>query len=298
MPVRSIKNQYRGINAHLHSHNQSDDWLGFHTMQIVDLSRLLIPELHSMGYRTDIEESLQVQPNGDFRLKSDKLTVMDLIGEENDEHPYMAIAISPRSSDMKRGELVVWIEIIGSTTKRSIAHLETYKGRRRLLLDKIVVFVEIDLMHENAPTFETLNDYSQNQPDSYPYRIVVLNPRPNIKRGPAYLYEFGLETQIPIVEIPLSGEDKISFDYNIVYRDLFETGYVALRRVDYTELPLNFERYSPDDQRRIAARMLAVLEAARDGVDLESGPFEVKDITLEDALAQIETLKVQLNPPT
>jgi hypothetical protein len=40
--------------------------------------------------------------------------------------------------------------------------------------------------------------------------------------------------------------------------------------------------------------MLAVLEAACNGVDLETGPFPVNDIELEAALAQIEILKHQL----
>jgi hypothetical protein len=57
---------------------------------------------------------------------------------------------------------------------------------------------------------------------------------------------------------------------------------------------LNFDRYSEADQTRIAARMVAVLEAINNGLDLETAPFSVKNVTLPDALAQIEALKAKM----
>lgn len=49
-----------------------------------------------------------------------------------------------------------------------------------------------------------------------------------------------------------------------------------------------------DDQARIATRMLAVLEAAANGLDLEAGPFPVKTMPLEMALAKLETMHATL----
>ena len=61
LPVRSLKNQYRGINAHLHSQWQAHgNWAGFHTRHIGDLAGLLRRQLYPMGYVAEIEESLQV----------------------------------------------------------------------------------------------------------------------------------------------------------------------------------------------------------------------------------------------
>ena len=40
--------------------------------------------------------------------------------------------------------------------------------------------------------------------------------------------------------------------------------------------------------------MVAVLEAAQRGIDLETGPFPTLALTLEEALARIEALKVTL----
>jgi hypothetical protein len=61
----------------------------------------------------------------------------------------------------------------------------------------------------------------------------------------------------------------------------------GLESVDYRQLPPHFDRYSPADQARIAARMVAVLRAARAGADLEAAPLPVEDIPLEMALAEI-----------
>jgi len=59
--------------------------------------------------------------------------------------------------------------------------------------------------------------------------------------------------------------------------------------VDYSQLPLHFQRYRKDDQERIGARLVALLNAARAGVDLETGPFSVKAMPLDEALAEIAT---------
>jgi hypothetical protein len=60
--------------------------------------------------------------------------------------------------------------------------------------------------------------------------------------------------------------------------------------VDYSQLPLSFADYSRDDQVRILARMLAILKAERDHLDLENdAPFPVESIPFEEALAQVET---------
>lgn len=61
-PIRSRVNQYRGINAHLHSHWQLEGgWAGFHTNHITDLMRLLRTQLLPMGYTAELESSLQIR---------------------------------------------------------------------------------------------------------------------------------------------------------------------------------------------------------------------------------------------
>ena len=55
-PARSVRNQYLGINAHLHSFWQAvGGWSRFHTNHISDLLRMLRPLLLPLGYDADIE---------------------------------------------------------------------------------------------------------------------------------------------------------------------------------------------------------------------------------------------------
>jgi hypothetical protein len=94
------------------------------------------------------------------------------------------------------------------------------------------------------------------------------------------------------VSIPLNRDDVLEFDFGAPYRKTFEETLYGLERVDYAQLPLNLDRYLPDDQARIARRMLATCAAASRGDDLEAGPFAVDEtITLEDALSQIENIR-------
>jgi len=69
-----------------------------------------------------------------------------------------------------------------------------------------------------------------------------------------------------------------------------ETLY-GLELVDYHHLPHHFDRYSPADQTRIANRMVAVLQAAQAGIDLESGPFAADALPLAEALAKLDLYK-------
>lgn len=87
------------------------------------------------------------------------------------------------------------------------------------------------------------------------------------------------------------GDDVVTVDFGKPYHKTLEDALYGLELMDYRELPENFDRYREDDQRRIALRMLSVLEAAQAGLDLESGPFPVKDLPLDEALKAIETFK-------
>jgi Protein of unknown function (DUF4058) len=313
-PVRSVKNQYVGLNAHLHSFWQATGtWNRFHNAHITHLVETLQAQLLPLGYMTEMEESLQIRhfdPDRPRRPKSDVivydtdpkraiqplspsgggLTVAEFIEEEDVEHPYFAAVIYPFSPDLEMGDAVAWIELLSPTNKGESDDAYAYIGKRRALLDTGLVFVEIDYLHETPPTFPRLPDYSKQQAGAHPYRIVVLDPRPDFKSGPVGHYEFDVDEHIPTVKIPLNAGDSLEFDFGLPYREMFERGFYGYK-MDFTQLPLNFERYSADDQTRIARRMVAVLEAAQNGLDLETGPFLVEAMRLEAALARIEALR-------
>lgn len=316
-PVVSVKNQYKGINAHLHSRLQHESgWSGFHARHIVHLADALQVSLIPMGYIADVEQSLQIhrlndvvnprsdilisdtgQPHRESQLTSipqqQTMSVMELFQEtEVDETPYYAIAIYPRESRRQSGmQPVAWLELRSPTSKIDGEDARKYRSKRLDLLMSGLVFVEIDYLHETPPTFPALaRYYPPEQRSAHPYHIIVIDPRPDFEQGTANPVGFNVDQAFPRVYIPLSNGDGLEFDFGEAYERTFMSGYYGYD-LDYAELPVNFERYSPADQQRIAARMLAVLQAAAQGLDLEQGAFPAADIELTEALAQIAALK-------
>ncbi len=321
-PVRSIKNQYRGINPHLHSYWQSEGgWNSFHSSHIIHLMTLMKAQLRPMGYTADVVQSLQIRRYEDpvGRPESD-VTIYDLdparsvtaltrqmsahqlvlpipqiLGlNEPTEKQYDAIGIY-RYEQPNRGTPVAWIELLSPSNKPGGQDAERYHDKRLKLLQSGIVFVEVDYLHESLPTLENVPIYrtrGQSQPSqmgSHPYRIAVIDPRPVFIEGKGHITEFDVDEDIPTIEIPLNDRDIFSFDFGAAYTKTFEETFYG-DDVDYTQFPQNLDRYSPADQTRIAVRMLAVLEATHDGVDLETGPFPARGLSLEEAMAELQTL--------
>jgi hypothetical protein len=317
-PVRSVRNQYQGINAHLHSHWQAvRGWNNFHNPYIVQLATALKARLWPLGYTAEIEDSLQIRRADEYqqRVQSD-LTILDrmpertaqpvgtarglsglviplpevLDSDQSSERPFSVVALYERTGPHTP---VAWLEILSPSNKRPGADADAYRRKRRDLLDSGIVFIEIDYLHELPPTLPNVADYSRApNAGAHPYRIVVLDPRPDTQHGLASLNEFTVDTPIPTVSIPLSGEDRLAFDFDAPYQRLFQDMLYGLDTVDYATLPLNFDRYSPADQTRIANRMLAVLTAAESGADLEAEPFPAAALSLDEAMAQLAGLGV------
>jgi uncharacterized protein DUF4058 len=325
-PVRSIKNQYHGINAHLHSFWQAKGgWDAFHANHITYLTAALTARLLPMGYIAENQQSLQIRRYGEpaGKPKSDvtiydtqtsrlaaaqtmpaqqtTVKISDLMTLEDEIDDYRAVGIyefAPGQSDL--GEPVAWIELLSPSSKPGGQDGDYYQHKQYKLLKSGIVFVELDYLHESSPTFDRVPPYIASQKSaasnrSHAYRIVVIDPRPVFFDGLGYRREFDVDMVIPQkVDIPLNAGDVLTFDFNAPYQRTFEEHFYGWEQIDYSQLPLNFDRYSPDDQSRIAARMLAVLKAARDGVDLEANaPLPVAEVQLDDALAQINMMDVK-----
>ena len=321
--VRSIRNQYRGINAHLHSYWQRmGGWHSFHGNHIADLLRALRAALLPMGYTADLESSLQVRRlDQPIDEQESDITIFDPhpvrpflpttqpvaapgvvvlpVSDALQEPPvsdkeFMAIAIYQlvhRGRD--QGTLVAWLELLAPSNKGGSQDAVTYRKKRSQLIHGGLVFVELDYLHESGSTLGRLANYrirrrQAAEADDHPYRIAVIDPRPNFAEGKAYIAEFDVDEPIPTLTIPLNGEDTLRFDFDQPYQKTYTETLYGLELVDYSQLPHHFDRYSPTDQARIANRMVAVLQAAQTGVDLESGPFTAGALLLEEALAQID----------
>jgi Protein of unknown function (DUF4058) len=322
MQAKSIKNQYLGVNAHLHSFWQSEaGWGGFHTTHLGDILKALKARLLPMGYTADAERSLQIRRIGDSPrtpradgiiydldpVRSNapylpssghiqRIPMAELLDEDElSEKPYQAIRIFELEANAPQpGKPVAWLELLSPTNKGDTRDAETYRAKRLNVMASGLVFVEIDYLHETPATFFTLPNYQPvrgraRHGQASPYHIIVADPRPILEDGEALVVPFYVDEPIPMVHIPLNAGDSLEFDFDLLYRKTFEEMFYGYN-LDYARLPMNFDRYSEADQTRIAARMLSVLEAAGDGVDLETGPFPVKSLPLAESLAQMEAI--------
>lgn len=323
MVVHSVKNQYPGINAHLHSYWQAvGGWSEFHTNHLTDLMRALRPILLPLGYDAGLERSLQIRridDQGDVQYPQSDVTVYDLnpapirrstpqpagtaervmaipdalYGEPLSQRTYSAIKIYEIvPSRTNPGEPVVWIELLSPSNKPGGRDAQEYFDERLAIIENGIAFVEIDYLHEAPSTLRGLPRYrvrrgQEAEQGARAYRILLIDPHPDLQHGIVRVTEFDVDAPIPTIRIPLSGDDSLEFDFGAPYQKTLTETLYSLSLADYSQLLQNFERYSPADQTRIARRMLAVLQAARDGIDLESGPFPIEELELDDALHHI-----------
>lgn len=304
MPIGKIhapKNQYRGINAHLNSRLQAEGgWDSFHAIHLGDLTKTLRTVLFPLGYTADIEQSLQIkragaptrQPESDVTIYDPDPVRAQQSAAPVGAHPhelvltiptmlalddptieyYRSIVLVERDVESgERGKAVAWIELLSPSNKPRGRDFETYRSKRELLLQTGLVFVEIDYLHQTPPTFAGVPNYATDNPpeDAQPYRITVVDPRPEFLEGKGRSRVFGVDETIPTMTIPLSGDDRLDFDFDAPYQMTFE-GMLYGNEVDYAQLPLKFENYSRADQTRIVNRMLAVIEASQTGAQLDA----------------------------
>ncbi len=328
MAIQSIRNPYRGINPHLHSRWQNrGGWNSFHANHISDLTRALKRVLEPLGYDAETEYSLQIRrpSEGIARPRADVLireqtpirpqvsgTISGMVAPELElpmsavldldegDDLYAAIAIAPIiEGDADQGEPVAWIELLSPANKPGGSDVTEYRAKRHLLLQTGLVLVELDYLHQTLALIPRIPVYfapgrsDVPEADSHPYHITVIDPRPEFMNGKSRTRFADVDQPLPVVTIPLAGADQVTFDFDAPYqRTLTELTYGRL--VDYRQLPDHFDSYSPADQTRIAARMVAILEAAQAGLDLETAALPTLDGSLEALLGRIEALVARL----
>jgi hypothetical protein len=261
--IRALKNQYLGINAHLHSLLQNEGgWDSFHGLHIGDLTKTLQAQLLPMGYEARLKRSLQIR--------------------RHSEKHYHAVWIYKANSS-QQGIPIAWIELLTDSNKSNKRDFERYHEKRFQLLKMGVVFVEIDYLHHPPTKFD--NFFAKGK-DIPPYCVTVHDPRPDLGRGRAYKYQFNVDDLLPKMIIPLYWKDEILFDCSIPYKKTFEEMFYG-DELDYSQLPLKFETYSLTDRQRIASRMVAIKKAVTAGMSLENEPQPIELVSLEEALQEL-----------
>jgi hypothetical protein len=301
MALHVRKNQYRGVNAHLHSvlQHETAGWEGLHTKHIADLTAELSAQLPD-GYIADLEQSLQIRqfhpdtgeeitlkprrglrpdllishiesvlrPTGMALLEdaaAPTLTLSALESIDYDPRTYLS-AIVIRRTDNEDTTPVTWIEVLSPTNKAQGTGAAQYEEKRIKVLQSGLVLVEIDYLHETLSPISKLPSYPDREPNAYPYTIAVTDPRPTLQTGTLRVYGFRVDEPIPTIPIPLAlGDKPVRINLDKVYQQSFEGVSAFSYRVDYEQLPPAFETYDDTDQQRIRVRMQAVIEGVKGG---------------------------------
>jgi hypothetical protein len=295
MAIKFRKNIYNGVNAHLHSSLQNEDsaWEVFHSSHITHIATQIDKQL-PQGYIVEPERSLQIReyhpttgepifvrrkyPKPDITIyetessraasliKSNPLataptlTLPAIESIEDDEDTYLrAVIIRELQADGTFGKAVTWIELLSPTNKPPGEGYIQYREKRTSTLHSGIVLVEIDYLHQTRSPIKGVNSYPDRENDSFAYSVVVTNPQPDLQTGKMETYGLHVDQNLPLVEIPLSKDNKLTFDFGKAYNETYESLQAFSYRVDYEQLPIKFDTYNGADQKRI----LAVMERAK-----------------------------------
>ncbi|MCS6870082.1 MAG: DUF4058 family protein [Anaerolineae bacterium] len=293
MSIRTRRNPYTGVNAHLNSLLRSVpcEWESFHAAHIVDLTRALNARLPS-GYEARTERSLQIrevalsedaaearrqrpQPDGTgFEVEKRSahspisgtppaaLVLSVLETTDVDPEAFLsAVVIYQIQEDNLFGTPITRVELLSPANKPHGASYAQYREKRNAAQRSRMPLVEIDYLHQSPPVIKSLPSYSDRQPNAYPYTVIVSDPRPTLSEGVARLYLFGANALVPLIDIPLVGDDVFTvFDLGAVYNTTYPQTLTCVRVADYSALPLNFERYAPEAQALLRASMATFSE--------------------------------------
>jgi hypothetical protein len=286
MGIYSDRNLYAGVNPHLNSFLQSDpenDWESFHSTHITHLMEALDATLPP-GYACMAEKSLQITRVNDenestrSRSKADVM-IYSTSGMRSGTSPVMEMKSLP-FAEMSLAELddpdealtgvviykitstrripVTRLELLSPGNKPGGAHFEQYWHKRRESLRSEVNLVEVDYLHQFPPVVRHLPSYAHGDENAYPFMIIVSHPHPAYETGKARFFGSHVDVPLPGIQLPLLLEDTMPFDLNSIYDRTCVSNRIFRDAIDYSQLPLAFDRYSPADQERIRARMAAI----------------------------------------
>jgi hypothetical protein len=281
MPLHFPDNRYPGVNTHLNSFLLQPDggWESFHARHISDIVTT-IDKLLPPNYYATTEKSLQISEIGldaifqrrtrpDVSLYQTSPTqqpspsvevapTLSLPLEEiyTDEDDYLPSAVIYEVQDGKiPGKLVTRLEVLSPANKPFNDGYRQYLTKRVETLRSGIRLVEIDYVHEHLSPIAYLPRYRDQEANATPYMITVSDPTPVEGSPKLDVYAFGIEDTVPKAVVPLLGSDHILVDFNAVYQMTFSSLRLFSMLVDYEQLPVNVDRYSPADQQRIKALM-------------------------------------------
>lgn len=287
MPLITRQNQYRGVNAHLHSFLQNNEvgaWVGFHHMHISKLAESLSAALFPR-YEVSVEESLQIHDVDSDRQRRVWPDILINQGDLTSPLPSMAGGLTAPTRTLPAVQTVMIdeetitytaVRITDGETRRVVTHFELlsptnkppargaahYRVKREATLRQGIPMVEIDYLHETTSPIGGIPSYPRRDPAAFPYVIIVTDPRPSLEEGTARVYGLRVDEPLPTIAVPLAGQETFILALDPLYQQTFEGLSSFFGRVDYETLPVAFETYDESDRTRIRLRMAAVQQGA------------------------------------
>ncbi|MDX2139764.1 MAG: DUF4058 family protein [Chloroflexota bacterium] len=157
-----------------------------------------------------------------------------------------AVLIYQTLDQSKTGRVVARIELLSPTNKPGGRHGQSYAVKRMTALETGIPLVEIDYLHE-TPSLSPKSERYPTMKGSYPYTILVSDPRPDWGTGEIQAFSFRVSEPIALFPLPLDKDESIAVNLNGVYRQTLEAG-AWTDSVDYMQPPERFETYSAEDQ--------------------------------------------------
>lgn len=277
------ENKYPGINPHLNSalQQKGGDWKSFHAAHIIHIFEALDASLPD-SYYAKPETSIQigVYDTDIMALKPTSQIIADVLVSREGEHdsvvqqktnndistPTLTLPIPQLVAEEEMPTAIVIyegirpitrIELLSPANKPRGSHYAAYLVKREETLYTGLRLVEIDYLHERRPIIYGIPSYPDREAGGTPYSIIVSDPRPTPSEGYTAVYGFGVMDTLPIIALPLEGEDTVRVDFGALYNQTYNRR-PFLRLVDYTQIPLNIEAYTKQDQQRIQQHMTKI----------------------------------------
>lgn len=272
---RHPTNRYPGVNAHFNSYIQQPNgtFSSFHD-KLLNVIQETLDEALPENYRAinekglqisfiaedDIQQGgtrpdvaiLQLSPSQEPQTSSGSSPTARIpfaeLGEEiAEENILIRVGIYEANQEDVLGKLVTTIELLSAANKPHGSNFASYMDKRLNHLQAGINLLEIDFLHESHPILKRIPSYLRREQNAFPYNILVNLPEP------AYADWFGIpvDKALPQLVIPLAANESILFDLQAAYNEAFRRVKHYQDKVDYDTLPVNFNAYSEDDQKRI-----------------------------------------------
>lgn len=267
-----FQNPFEGINPLLHEILLTQErWQEFRQVFLTQCLMVLCQQLADTHYTVSLEQTVKIQsmydsmaryrpdlliktktsdlstPASSLNSATATLAIVDIMDLHDPEPEPLSLVIRKAEDDIP----VAWIELPSPSNKLPFNGYYQYRIKRQIIVEAGIVFIELDFIHNQSPTFRYL-DYSKGEMGAYPFHIAVLIPNPGAEMGVAHVEHFHFMQKIPQLRIPLLGDDTVELNLNDVYQEIYVRG--AYAKEIARKIP-QLITYHPADREKIVAHL-------------------------------------------